>query len=260
MDELALGQGPPSPATPPPPDEWMRRLGTLPLMHQPGEVWMYNTGSDVLGVLIARAAGQPFETFLRERIFDPLGMTDTGFSVPPSSIDRLVTGYGADFATGSVVVYDQAAGGQWSLPPAFPGGAAGLVSTIDDYHAFGRMLLDGGSFGSGSVGAGRIVSRSSVEAMTTDQLTAAQKATAAFVPGFFDGAGWGFGVAVTTRRDGPASVPGQFGWDGGLGTSWRTDPAEQLVGVLLTQQAFASPLPPPIHRDFWTTAYAALDD
>ena len=91
VSELLLGQGPPNPSTPPAPDEWIRRLGTLPLMHQPGEKWMYNTGSDVLGVLIARASGQPLETFLRERIFEPLGMKDTGFSVPAAKIDRLAT-------------------------------------------------------------------------------------------------------------------------------------------------------------------------
>src|SRR5947208_2896116 len=81
---LQIGMGPPNPATMPAPDEWLRRLGTLPLMHQPGERWMYNTGSDVLGVLIARAAGQSLEAFLRERIFEPLGMIDTSFSVPPA--------------------------------------------------------------------------------------------------------------------------------------------------------------------------------
>ncbi len=89
--ELRLGEGPPAPSIPPPPDEWMRRFGTLPLMYQPGERWMYNTGSDVLGVLIARATGQPLEVFMRERIFDPIGMNDTGFSVPPADIGRLVT-------------------------------------------------------------------------------------------------------------------------------------------------------------------------
>ena len=92
-DELQIGTGPPSPATTPAPDEWIRRLGTLPLMHQPGERWMYNTGSEVLGVLIARASGQPFDKFLRERIFDPLGMHDTGFSVPAAKIGRLATSY-----------------------------------------------------------------------------------------------------------------------------------------------------------------------
>src|SRR5437870_4889521 len=89
MDELLLGQGPPQPQTPPMPDEWVRRLGTLPLMHQPGVKWMYHTGSDVLGVLIARAAGQPFEAFVHERLFEPLGMKDTGFSVPAAKLDRL---------------------------------------------------------------------------------------------------------------------------------------------------------------------------
>src|SRR5437588_650284 len=92
MTELLLGQGPPGAFTPPP-DEWLRRLGTLPLMYQPGERWVYHTGSDVLGVLIARAAGQPLEAFLRERIFEPLGMRDTGFSVPAAGLDRLATSY-----------------------------------------------------------------------------------------------------------------------------------------------------------------------
>src|SRR5437667_12704898 len=105
------------------PDEWIRHLGTLPLMHQPGEAWMYNTGSDVLGVLIARASGQSFETFLRERIFEPLGMKDTGFSVPTTKLDRLATSYWTNFTTGAFEVYDEAAGGQWSRPPALPSGA-----------------------------------------------------------------------------------------------------------------------------------------
>ena len=137
-NELELGQGLPSPATPPKPDEWIRRLGTLPLMHQPGERWMYNTGSDVLGVLIARAAGQPFETFLHDRIFDPLGMRDTAFSVAAEKQDRFVTSY----LTGAsgLVPYDDPSTGQWSRPPAFPSGAAGLVSTAHDYLAFAEML------------------------------------------------------------------------------------------------------------------------
>ena len=92
IEELQLGQGPPDPANTPAPDEWIRRLGTLPLMHEPGAGWMYNTGSDVLGVLIARATGQPFDEFLRERIFEPLKMADTGFSVPAASLARLATG------------------------------------------------------------------------------------------------------------------------------------------------------------------------
>ena len=161
MDELRLGQGMPSPATPPAPDEWIRRLGTLPLMHQPGEQWSYGTGSDVLGVLIARACGQPFELFLRERLFGPLGMKDTGFSVPAAKLDRLATSYTTDATSGALERYDAPDGGQWSRPPAFPSGGAGLVSTIDDYFAFARMLLS-----KGQVGRERILSRPSVELMT----------------------------------------------------------------------------------------------
>src|SRR5438874_3639376 len=92
-NEQQIGMGPPSPSMMPAPDEWIRRLGQLPLMHQPGEKWMYNTGSDALGVLIARASGQQLEAFLRERIFEPLGMKDTAFSVSAASLDRLATSY-----------------------------------------------------------------------------------------------------------------------------------------------------------------------
>lgn len=198
-----LGLGPPKPSEQPEPDEWMRRLGSLPLMCQPGERWMYNTAYDVLGVLIARASGQPLGTFLHECIFDPLGMRDTGFSAPPESLDRLAVSYDTDPETGALVVYDPALGGEWSRPPAFPSGAAGLVSTLDDYLAFGQMMLDKGRHGKE-----RILSRPTVELMTTDQLTPEQKAVSGFYPGYFDSRGWGFGVCVVTRRDDVSAVPG----------------------------------------------------
>jgi CubicO group peptidase (beta-lactamase class C family) len=121
MDELQLGQGMPSPQVAPEPDEWIRRLGTLPLLHQPGEQWAYNTASDVLGVLIARASGQPFEVFLRERLFEPLGMRDTGFAVPTEAIDRFATSYMTNPETNALTLYDEPYG-QWSRPPAFPSG------------------------------------------------------------------------------------------------------------------------------------------
>src|ERR1700730_15694643 len=144
VNDLLLGQGMPQPSLPPGPDEWIRRFGTLPLMHQPGEKWMYHTGSDVLGVLIARASGQPFDAFLQERIFEPLGMKDTAFSVPASKLDRLATAYSTNSETGALELYDPAEGGQWSRPPAFPSGGVGLVSTVDDYLAFARMMLNPG--------------------------------------------------------------------------------------------------------------------
>jgi len=253
--ERLENQGPSNPSAVPGPDEWMRRLGTLPLMHQPGEKWMYNTGSDVLGVLIARASGQPLDTFLRERLFEPLGMKDTGFSVPAAALDRLATGYGVNPDTGALTLNDEPEDGQWSQPPAFPSGAGGLVSTIDDYLAFGQMMLNKGMHGST-----RILSRPSVETMTTDQLTPAQKAVSGLIPGYFDSHGWGFGVSIITRRDDVAGVPRRFGWDGGLGTSWYSDPSEEMVTILMTQRAWTSPRPPNICLDFWTLTYQAIDD
>ena len=255
MEGLRLGQGPPRPAIVPAPDEWMHRFATLPLIHQPGERWMYNTGADVLGVLIARASDWPLETFLRERLFDPLGMKDTSFSVPAEKLDRLATSYAPDPQTGTLKLYDEAKDSEWSRPPAFPSGGAGLVSTADDYLAFGRMMLAKGRYGSE-----RILSRPSVEAMTTDQLTSAQKAASDFVPGFWTTRGWGFGMSVVTARDNLWSVPGRYGWDGGLGTSWYADPAEEMTGVLMTQSAWTSPNPPSVCVDFWTSAYQAIDD
>ena len=233
----------------------MRRLGSLPLMHQPGERWMYNTGADVLGVLVARTSGQPFEVFLHKHLFEPLGMHDTAFSVPANQIGRLATSYVTTPGTGALEVCDEAVGGQWSSPPAFPSGAGGLVSTVDDFLAFGQMMLNKGSHG-----GERVLSRPAVELMTTDQLTPEQKAVSGLVSGFFDSHGWGFGMAVVTRRDDVASSVGKFGWDGGLGTSWWSDPAEQMVTILMTQCAWTSPEPPNICRDFWTLAYQAIDD
>ncbi len=254
-NEQQIGMGPPSPDMLPAPDEWIRRLGQLPLMHQPGEMWMYNTGSDVLGVLIARASGQQLETFLRERIFEPLGMKDTSFSVPGHKLDRLATSYWTNFVSGKIEVYDEVEGGQWSRPPAFPSGAGGLVSTIDDYLSFGQMMLDLGKHGSE-----RILSRLSVEAMTTDQLTPEQKAVSGLVSGDFESHGWGFGMSVVTKRDDVSAVPERYGWDGGMGTSWYSDPREEMVTILMTQQSWTSPSPPNVCLDFWTLAYQAIDD
>ena len=248
--ELQVMPGPPAPQVSPAPDEWIRRFATLPLMHQPGARWMYDSAFQVLGVLLARVAGQPLETLLRERIFDPLGMKDTSFRVPAEKLDRLATSYAADAATGELALYDGVQDSQWSRPPRFPDAAGGLVSTIDDYLTFGQMLLN-----KGSLGNVRILSRPSVEAMTTDQLTDDQRASAGVFLG--ENRTWGLGVSVITRRDDVASVPGRFGWDGGLGTSWYSDPAEDLVAVLMSQR-----MPPTadISLDFWTSVYQAIDD
>ena len=241
-------------STAPGPDAWIRGLATLPLMYQPGERWMYHTGSDVLGVLITRASGQSLGKFLRDRIFEPLGMKDTAFSVPMAKISRLATCYYFDPASRKLVVFDEARGGRWSRPPSFESGGGGLVSTVDDYLAFCRMMLN-----KGKTRGDRILSRPSVELMTTDQLTPEQKAVSGFVPGFFNNRGWGFGMAVITQRDSLASVPGRFGWDGGFGTSGYSDPTNDMVGILMTQRSLDAAAMD-LSSDFWTSAYQAIDD
>jgi CubicO group peptidase (beta-lactamase class C family) len=250
--EAGIMAGPPAPDKDPAPDEWMRHLGSLPLVYQPGERWMYNTGSDVLGVLIARASGKPFDVFLKERVFEPLEMKDTAFSVPASKLDRFGPSYWTNFQTGAREIFDQT-NGQWSHPPAFPAGGSGLVSTVDDYLAFALMLLNFGKHGSG-----RLLSRASVKAMTVDQLTPEQKPS--WPPAdFFDTHGWGFGMSVVTKHISPTEPLGQVGWDGGSGTSWRNAPSEQYITLLMTPRMWISPNPPSRHQDFWTTAYAAID-
>jgi CubicO group peptidase (beta-lactamase class C family) len=236
-EELRLAAfGPPDPGVQPAPDTWIAALGSLPLMAQPGERWLYNTGSCALGVLLARAAGQQLGDVLRTRIFEPLGMRDTAFWT--SQTDRLATSYrpGPDGLT----ISDQP-GGAWSRPPAFEDGAAGLVSTADDLLAFARMLLHGG---------GQVLSPDAVRAMTTDQLTPAQKSHGGLGADFFRGQSWSFGQVVHDS--------GAFGWNGGLGTSWLVDPAKELTMIVSCQRMFDSPDLPRAHRDIQAAAYAAL--
>jgi CubicO group peptidase (beta-lactamase class C family) len=234
-------------------DEFMKRVGSLPLAFQPGERWLYHMSAEILGVLIARASGQSLGTFLRERIFEPLGMHDTAFYVPESKLARVPTCYGVDMVTGHRVVLDEARG-DWAQPPAFEAGGGGLVSTVDDMAAFGTMLLNRGRHGNQ-----RILARPTVEAMTTDQLTPEQKALSPFFENFWDDHGWGFGVGLVTKRSDPAAAPGRFGWDGAFGSSWWVDPKEELVGVLMVQRRPDWLGIPPTIRDFWTSAYQLVD-
>jgi CubicO group peptidase (beta-lactamase class C family) len=246
-----LAPGPVFPALPG--DELMRRYGALPLVHQPGERWLYNVGSEILGVLIARVSNMTLGKFLHERIFDPLGMKDTAFFTPQDKQNRFVAAYVRDRDTNALKVFDNPVTGKFSSPPVFENAGAGLVSTVDDFNAFAQMLLNGGRLGNE-----RILSRPSVELMTTDQLAPAQKTGSELF--FSDNRGWGFGMSVFTRRDHLYHVPGRFGWDGGYGTSWYSDPKEGLTGILLTQRLMESPQMPQVMADFWTSAYQAIAD
>jgi CubicO group peptidase (beta-lactamase class C family) len=236
--------GPPTPVTPHGPDEWLRRLGALPLMDQPGVQWRYNTGSQILGVLIARAAGQPAEAFYREHIFGPLDMNDTGFQVPASEAHRLVPCY--QEAGGTLAAFDDDCA--WTRPRAFTDAGAGLVATVGDYLSFGQMLLAGGE-----CRGERVLAPELVTAMTTDQLTPGQRETAGPI---LDGRGWGFGVSIIDPPE-QTGLKG-YGWNGGFGTAWANDPAEGLVAVLATQ-VLAAPGSSSVEADFWSAAYRALE-
>ncbi|MFI1065840.1 serine hydrolase domain-containing protein [Streptomyces spororaveus] len=245
----ALKQGPPRPQEVAEPDAWTAALGRIPLLHQPGEAWLYNTCSDILGVLIARATGQPFQDVLAERVFEPLGMRDTAFAVPTEQLHRFTSYYRAAPDGGALELVD-APDGEWSTPPAFPSGAGGLVSTVDDLYAFGRMLIAGGSYGSGGR---RLLSADSVRQMTTDHLTAPQRAAGTL---FLEGQGWGFGGSVDVARLDQWNVPGRYGWIGGTGTAAHIVPATGTITLLLTQRELGGPAAPEVMREFWTYAAA----
>jgi CubicO group peptidase (beta-lactamase class C family) len=247
------GDGPPHPSLTPCTDEWMRRLGELPLMYQPGERWLYNTSCDVMSVLVARVSGKSFGAFLRERLFDPLGMKDTGFFVPASKLDRMPGVYVFNHESGKLEEFDRTQDSEYSRPPAFESGAGGLVSTVDDYYAFCRMMLNKGVWG-----RERLLTEGSVDAMTRDQLTPQQREGAELF--FGSHSSWGFGMAVSLQREKPWMVPGRFGWDGGFGTSAYSDPANDFIGILMTQRMMESPEPPAVFEDFWKGAYRALID
>jgi CubicO group peptidase (beta-lactamase class C family) len=264
--------GPPWPPTPHNPDQWIAALGSLPLIDQPGERFRYNTGAMVAGILIERVTGAPFAEVLSTRVFEPLGMTDTAFSVPAAKLGRFTTmyapreaaaAYGAsgdaggppeantdEVNRGDLVLIDRP-DGWYAAPPALPDGGSALVSTIDDLGAFAAMLAADG---------GGLLSEESVALMRRDRTTARDRAEN---PWFFGKhLGWGLMMSVPAAGVDPGAAPDGmprgYGWEGGSGTAWRTDPDAGLTGILLTQRMLASPEPPEVARDFWTSAYAAL--
>jgi CubicO group peptidase (beta-lactamase class C family) len=242
-----LLQGPPQPQQVSPPDEWMRKLSRIPLLYQPGEQWLYNTCSEIQGVLVERVSGQSLPDFLAERVFGPLGMADTAFEVPDDELERFTSYYRPEPDDGLTLA--DAPDGQWRTVPPFPSGAGGLVSTADDWLAFGRMLL-----AEGAANGTQLLSPGSVRLMTTDHLTQAQREASTL---FLEGQGWGFGGSVDVVEGDPWVVPGRYGWIGGTGTSAHVTPSTGAVAILLTQVAMASPTPTALMRDFWT--YAAGD-
>ena len=242
-DALAqLSPGPPAPALAPAPDEWMRRFGALPLMYQPGERWLYNTGADVLGVLIARASGQRFETFLADRIFAPLGMTDTGFHVPADKLPRLASLYHR-YGVPSLTVLDLPSfvRDPRKVPPV-PSGGGGLYSSLGDYARFAQMLLN-----RGELDGTRILSAEAVTLMTANHLPKAIT-DAGVVAGFqrmAPGRGYGFNGAVfyDPAAAGAPVGRGTYQWDGASGVWFWVDPENQLMFVGLIQRMMQEGMP-----------------
>jgi len=230
--------GPPQPDAFVDPDTWIAHFGELPLLAQPGEQWLYNTGSHVLSVLCARAAGMSYDDVLRTRIFEPLGMPDTGFYT--EDVLRLATAYQP--TTDGNVIWDPP-DGQWSRRPAFYDGAAGLLSTVDDLLAFARMLLRGGD---------PMLTADQVREMSRDHLTAPQRE---FGLAFLGGRGWGLGTSV--MLDGPWA--GAIGWDGGLGTSFLVHPERDLAVIVLTQRMFDTAQAPAVHTELQLAALTAAE-
>lgn len=222
-------QGPPRPQEALPPDAWMAAMGAVPLLHQPGEGWTYNAGSDLLGVLLARAEGTGLDDVLADTVLGPLGMDDTAFHVGPDAVDRVPTQYRRDEA-GALEVIDPP-DGQWASAPPFPSGAGGLVSTVDDLLAFGRMLLAGG----GGPDGAQVLDAGSVRLMTTSHAEAEPDSP------FLQGEGWGFGGSVDLTSRQPWNVPGRYGWTGGTGTAGYVIPSRHLVTIWLGQVEMAGP-------------------
>lgn len=237
-------------------DEYMKRIEALPLAYRPDEHFLYNNGLDVAGILIERATGKKLGEVMQERLFEPLGMKDTAFFVPPEKLGRLPTQYGMDFAAGdgSIIVYDADLGIDFTAPPPMDSGAGGLVTTVDDYAAFSRMMLN-----KGELDGTRVLQAETVAEMTRNQLTPEQRNTSDAAMFMEDGgAGWGLGMSVILGETKMGLKPGAFGWNGGYGTTAYMDPENDLVAMLFTQRLMDSPEPPKTYTDFWNLTYKSI--
>ena len=219
-------------------DAWISALSTLPLSYQPGERFHYSVATDLLGFILGRIAGASYRDLVKERILSPLAMVDTDFWVPPEKVGRAAKVYRL---LEDPTRLEEVPFARRSAPPAFCGGGGGLLSTADDYLTFARMLL-----GRGEVDGARLLSEASVDLLTRNRLSEAQRAIPFMGLPFWAGQGFGLGVSVITDAEKQAwmgaGTNGAFGWPGAFGTWWRADPAENLIMLYLVQNAM--PLEP----------------
>jgi CubicO group peptidase (beta-lactamase class C family) len=232
-------------------------LGKMPLEFSPGEAWNYSLSTDVIGYLVEKISGKPFEQFLRERIFDPLGMNDTGFFVPAGKAGRLAACYAAE--KGGIKLQDDPATSSFLSPPSLISGGGGLCSTAPDYLTFCRALLNGGE-----LGGVRLIGPKTLALMTTNHLpggrTLPEMSRSLFSEATYNGIGFGLGFSVTMN---PAQtlIPGSVGdyaWGGAAGTAFWIDPAEELIAIFMIQVLPSSAYP--IRRELRTLVNAAITD
>ena len=229
-------------------EHWVELVLGMPLAHQPGTRFRYSYATDVLGLLVQLISGMPFDQFLQRRLFEPLGMVDTGFHVPPEKLNRFAALYGPGDA-GRLFAIDAPRTSAFAQPTSCPRGCGGLVSTAQDYFRFAQMLLDCGK------GRGGLLGRKTIELMMANHLPAGVHP--------FDDPAAGFGLGGSVVLDvGGLRTPGSrgsFSWSGAANTTFWIDPSEQLIGIFLVQHMPFDGLFPP-SRDFTTLVYQALAD
>jgi CubicO group peptidase (beta-lactamase class C family) len=232
-------------------------LARMPLEFSPGEAWNYSLSTDVIGYLIEKISGKPFEQFLKERIFDPLGMNDTDFFVPAGKVGRFAACYAAE--KGSIKLQDDPATSSFLSPPSFISGGGGLCSTAADYLTFSRALLN-----RGELGGVRLIGPKTLALMTTNHLPGGRAlpelSRSLFSEATYNGIGFGLGFSVTMD---PAQtlIPGsagEYAWGGAAGTAFWIDPAEDLIAILMIQVLPSSAYP--VRRELRTLVYAAITD
>ena len=238
-------------------DSMIESLAKIPLEFSPGEAWNYSVSTDVIGYLIGKISGKPFEQFLKERIFDPLGMNDTDFFVPADKAHRLAACYSAE--KGKMKLQDDPTTSSFLAPPSFISGGGGLCSTAADYLTFCRALLGGGE-----LGGVRLIGPKTLALMTSNHLPDGrdlpEMSRSLFSEATYNGIGFGLGFSVTMK---PAQtlIPGsagEYSWGGAATTSFWIDPAEELAAVFMTQVLPSSAYP--VRRELRTMVYAAITD